>query len=65
MYNSEMSTRAVRDLKTTKVVLVLLRAIRPHDALRFAVSVSYHLGSMFLPSFRAVGAGGEGARPSE
>ena len=27
MYNSEMSTRAVRDLKTTKVVLVLLRAI--------------------------------------
>ena len=27
MYNSEMSARAVRDLKTTKVVLVLLRAI--------------------------------------
>ena len=28
LYNSEMSARAVRDLKTTKVVLVLLRAIR-------------------------------------
>ena len=28
MYNSEMSARAVRDLKTTKVVLVLLREIR-------------------------------------
>ena len=27
LYNSEMSAHAVRDLKTTKVVLVLLRAI--------------------------------------
>ena len=27
LYNSEMSARAVRDLKTTNVVLVLLRVI--------------------------------------
>ena len=38
----------------------------PHDnTLQFAVSTSYHLCSMFLLSFRAIGVGGEGTLSSD
>ena len=64
MCKSEMSACAVRDLETTRVILVLLRAI-PANVLQFAVSTSYDSYSIFLPRFRVIGTGREGALSSE
>ena len=65
LYKFKMSARAVRVLKSTRVVLGFIEGDPDNDTLQFAVSTSYNLCLIFLLSFRAIGAGREGAWLSE